>query len=164
MYAVPRRPYNLGHVRPHRIESHISEKAAIAGAGDWNLALVGLLPDVRDDVGTPVIVAQFLVFGIGHSKEDVLLALLDAAHTAYAEYVGGIHYLGRIELTLLVNIIDAGIALDATHASKAAVAFNCIELRHLEEPRFSRFYFNVISDRHIICSHIDGRGIPAGID
>jgi hypothetical protein len=116
-----------------------------------------LLPDVCDDIGTPIVVTQFLVFGIGHSKEDVLFAFLHTPHATYAEHVGSVHYLGRVECPLPVDVIDASVALNAAHASETSVAFDCAELRNREEPRLSRFYFNVILDRHIVYSLFDGR-------
>ena len=121
-----------------------------------------LYPDVRDAIRTPVVVAQFLVFRVGHSKQDVLLALLHAAHATYAEYIGRVNDLRRVKCSLPVDVIDAGVALHTTHASEAAVAFDCAELRNREKPRLGRFYFNVIFGRHIVYSLLHGRDTPAG--
>src|SRR6266540_1852444 len=81
----------LRHVGPHLIEPRPAERTAVTGAGHGYLAVLGLLPDARDDRGRPVLVTHFFEPGVLSAAQNVLLAVLDALHAAHAQGVGLVH-------------------------------------------------------------------------
>ena len=81
--------------------------------------------------------------------QNVLLAFLNAAHTAYAHDIGRIHNLIRVEFALFVNVVNTTLALHALDAPQATVRLDDVELRYRVEPGGNCLNFHVILRWHI---------------
>ena len=62
--AVPGRPDDFRHIGPEGVEAFARKDAAIAGAGNRNLAGFRLVPGGADDLRGVVIIAQVAVLGV----------------------------------------------------------------------------------------------------
>ena len=111
MNAVARGPHDFRHIGPHGIKTLAGKGAAVSASGHRNAAGLRLEPGGRDDVRGEIGITQTLVFGVDHSGQDVLRAILDAGQTALA----------------LVNVIEIsefvvqGVRLVAVQAVHAAL-------------------------------------------
>jgi hypothetical protein len=150
--AVTCRPNDLGHIRPHRIETFVREKPSVTGTGNRYLPVVRLVPDVSKHLRTPILVTKFFVLGIRHTEDNILFAFLHTTHTTDAVNVRGIDNLRRIESTVPVNIVNTRIAFNAFHTAETAVILYRAKSRHRKKPGVRRFNFNVIFRWHILFS------------
>ena len=117
--AVPGGPDDLRHVGPQGVEALAGEDAAVTSAGNRDLAGFRLVPGGADDLRDVVVVAQLAVLGVHGLKDQFPGAALDAAITAPAHLIDGVHELLAVEIPLFVGVHRADL-FDAALAPEAA--------------------------------------------
>ena len=149
--SVARGAHDLGHVGPDGIEPRAVESPSISGPGNWDAAVVGLVPGGQQDVGLPVFVATFQELRVYRDVQQSLGAALHAGQTGLA-LVQQLDRRQRVAIVGRLGLVDvvAAAELDAVGAAGAVLApIDVAELAHATEARGRRRGVDVVAIGHL---------------
>ena len=152
--AVAGRPHDLRHIGPHRIEAFAGKSPAVPRPGNGDLRRLRLGPGGLNDLGRPIAVAEFLVFGVDGEAQKIFCAVLDAGEAAHAVEEKGVHvfYITDIFYLIPVPVVDTGL-LDTVMTSGAVFPpVHDAVLADAGAPGGDRFCRDVVFFWHMISS------------
>jgi hypothetical protein len=117
--AVPGGSDDFAHVGPDGIEAGTGKGAAVARAGDGNLAGFSLIVGAEDDFRGPVGIPQRPILRVGGLHHQFPRAPLHAAVAVLAKIVDGVGKTVPVKIPLPEGEIRTGL-LDAVGAAQAA--------------------------------------------